>query len=314
MPERVDMEKLHSDLRKVYQVSSYLDFPFTANEVADYFLPAMNISGSQLQQLLTLKRFADIPFQASGGYLLTHHGQSLLERVERERMSSAKLNSAKNFAAILSKGIPFIETIAVTGSVAYGSAEKWDDIDLFIVTKRKRLWISALMMLVYVRLTKLFRLRPAHLSQFCLSYVHDELGIAGEESRNMYSPLFAREVLKAKPVAGKDHYRRLLLQYAWIKRIYTAPYYEKLSEFEKNGIDGVSHREGGYTGLEILLDWAEGLAFTFLSRYLHLRAYLTNLRLKSEGRNNRVFKPKLSRISCVYTSNFYEWLYSLWGQ
>ena len=196
IPEHVDMEKLHSDLRKVYQVSSYLDFPFTANEVADYFLPAMNISGSQLQQLLTLKRFADIPFQASGGYLLTHHGQSLLERVERERMSSAKLNSAKNFAAILSKGIPFIETIAVTGSVAYGSAEKWDDIDLFIVTKRKRLWISALMMLVYVRLTKLFRLRPAHLSQFCLSYVHDELGIAGEESRNMYSPLFGEKYSK----------------------------------------------------------------------------------------------------------------------
>jgi hypothetical protein len=313
-PDDVDLAKLHTDLEKVYQVSTYLDFPFTAGEVADYFLPGLNISGQQLQELLATQKFADIPFEISGRYLLIHDSQSLSERTQREKMSAAKLNSAENFATTLAKGVPFIRTIAVTGSVAYGSAEKWDDIDLFIVTKQRRLWLSAFMMLVYVRLAKLFHLRPLHLSLFCLSYVHDELGFATEASRNMHSPLFAREILKAKPVAGKSNYRKLLLENNWVKEIYTKPYREKLSEFDRNGINGISKRDRPWAAFEILLDWAEGLAFTFLSRYLCLRAYLTNLRLKSEGRNNRVFEPKMSRMSCVYTSNFYEWLHALWGQ
>lgn len=313
-PEEVDLAKLHTDLEKVYQISRYLDFPFTVDEVAGYFLPSLNISGRELLGLLATKKFADISFEIKDRYLLANNGQSLSKRFDREQMSAVKLNSAENFATTLAKGVPFIKTIAVTGSVAYGSAEKWDDIDLFIVTKQNRLWLSALMMLVYVRLAKLLHLRPTHLSLFCLSYVHDELGFATEASKNMHSPLFAREILKAKPIAGKANYRKLLQGHDWVKEIYTAPYRDKMSEFEKNGINGISKRERAWAGIEISLDWAEGLAYTFLSRYLRLRAYLTNLRLKSEGKNNRVFKPKLSRMSCVYTSNFYEWLHALWGQ
>jgi hypothetical protein len=313
-PEEVDLAKVHTDLGKVYQVSRYLDFPFTADEVAGYFLPSLNISGRDLLSLLATQKFADIPFEIKDRYLVTNNGQSLSKRFDREQMSAAKLNSAESFARTLAKGVPFLRTIAVTGSVAYGSAEKWDDIDLFIITKRNRLWLSALVTLIYVRLGKLFHLRPTHLSLFCLSYVHDELGFAMEASRNMHSPLFAREILKAKPVSGKANYRKLLLGYDWVKEIYTAPYHEKMSEFERNGTNEITKAERTWAGLEILLDWAEGLAFTFLSHYLSLRAYLTNLRLKSEGKNNRVFKPKLSRMSCVYTSNFYEWLHTLWGQ
>src|SRR5208337_3677625 len=116
-------------------------------------------------------------------------------------------------ANLLTRVIPFIRTVAVTGSVAYGSATKWDDIDLFIVTKRNRLWISALLIL-----------RPSHLSLFCLSYVHDEQGFLKESQRNRSNALFARELLKAKPVAGAEEYRKILEGNEWVASFYSRPY------------------------------------------------------------------------------------------
>jgi hypothetical protein len=310
--EEFDIPKLHRDLERAYQLSAYLDFPFSLAEVANYFLPGTNISGDELRDLLSHKSFANIRFQIQDGYLLSRPGQSPAKRLDREQISTLKLNSAENFALTLAKLVPFIKTIAVTGSVAYRSATKWDDIDLFIVTQKGRLWISALMMLILVRVTKLLRLRPPQLSLFCLSYVHDELGFAKEAFENRESPLFARELLKAIPISGMKHYRELLVENDWVKQIHSKPYVEKLKEFD--AVTGSNPNENTSRKTSKVLDWAEAFIFIFLSRYLRLRAYLTNLKLRSEGKDSRVFEPKMNRMSCVYTSNFYEWLHALWSQ
>jgi len=305
-------DEIHEDLEKVFKVSEYLNFPFTLEEVANYFLPKTQLTGRQLQSLLSTRSFADIPFHIKDGYLLTGASQVNTSRLAREQMSVAKLESAAGFATVLKRMVPFIRTVAVTGSVAYGSADKWDDIDLFIVTKRNRLWLTAFMTLVFVRLTKLLGLRAPHLSLFCLSYVHDEQGFANESQRSRRNPLFARELLKAKPVAGADHYRRILEGSSWVRDIYSTSYAAKLRGL-KVEIDGQGI-ERGESRFSFSLKWAECIAFNFLSRYLRIRAYLTNIKLRSQGEDFRVFEPKLSAVSCVYTSNFYEWLSGLWGE
>jgi len=309
--DQVFMDEVHDGLEKVFKISEYLKFPFTLNEVADYFLPTTNMTGEQLRSILLDPNFADIPFQIKDGYLLTDANEAAF-REEKEKMSLAKLDSASEFARVLRRMVPFIRTIAVTGSVAYGSADKWDDIDLFIITKRNRLWLTAFITLAFVRLTKLLGLRAPHLSLFCLSYVHDEDGFASESNRNRTNPLFARELLKAKPVAGADYYGRLLERNGWVEDIYSIPYTAKLK--------GLKAAKDGWTVerdprlFSFLLGWTESIAFQFLNRYLRIRAYLTNLKLRSQGQDLRVFEPKMSSVSCVYTSNFYEWLLRLWGK
>ncbi len=307
-----DSVEIHDELEKVYKVSEYLTFPFTLDEVANYFLPRINITGVQLRTILSEQDFADIPFQIKDGYLLTNSAQSYESRMEREQMSAAKLDSAARFGNVLTRLVPFIRTMAVTGSVAYGSAETWDDIDLFIVTERNRLWLTALMTLVFVRITKLLGLRPPHLSPFCLSYVHDEEGFADESQRNRSNPLFARELLKAKPIAGMDQYRKMLESNDWVADFYAAPYAAKLRgllEANDGKID-----EDNSDRFSFLLGWGESFTFLVLSRYLRIKAYLTNLKLKSQGEALRVFQPRISAASCVYSSNFYEWLRTLWAQ
>jgi predicted nucleotidyltransferase len=256
----------------------------------------------------------DLGFKIKEGYLLTNDAQSQEFRSEREQMSAAKLSSAASFANVLTRLAPYIRTVAVTGSVAYGSAEKWDDIDLFIVTERNRLWISAFLALAAVRLNKLLSLRAPHLSLFCLSYVHDEEGFSKESRRNRANSLFARELLKAKPVAGAEEYRKILKDNEWVGELYSTSYFEKL-KLLGGDLNGVSiSGKAGSDILSFFLGWAEGIAYAFLSRYLRLRAYLANLKLRSEGKDLRVFEPVITSASCVYTSNFYRWLYTLWGE
>jgi hypothetical protein len=311
---QVGLKEIHDGLEKVFKVSKFLNFPFTLEEVASYFLPRMSIEGEQLRAIVSGPDFADIPFHISDGYLLTRANQSTTFRLEREQMSAAKLDSAAKFARVLTRLVPFIRTVAVTGSVAYGSEGKWDDIDLFIVTKRNTLWITAFMTLVLVRLNKILGLKPAHLTLFCLSYVHDEEGFAKESQSNRTNPLFARELIKAKPVAGTNYYRKILENNNWVGGFYSLPYAAKLKQLGRgmngNGINFNHDLER----LSFLHEWANGMAFTLLSRYLRLRAYLTNLQLNAQGQRLRVFEPKISPVSCVYTSNFYRWLGELWGQ
>jgi hypothetical protein len=304
------LDEIHRGLQKVFEISKYLDFPFTLDEVVTYFLPGIQVTERRLEDLITHGGFTDLPFQIRDGYLFAGAAKSAAARLEREQLSASKLGSATEFATMLTRLVPFISTIAVTGSVAYRSARKWDDIDLFIVTKQNRLWVSAFLTLVLIRLSKLLHLRPSYLSQFCLSYVHDELGFANESQRSRSSMLFAREMLKAEPVAGVDRYRNLLEQNSWISNVYAKAYPVKLKQLEQRLLkvaDSHSSRAS------FVVDWAEGFAFAFLSRYLRLRAYLTNLELKSRGERLRVFEPKTSTRSCVYTSNFYRWLQALWS-
>ena len=311
--QEAELYEIHVGLEKVFKVSKFLDFPFTLDEVASYFLPKMNLTSEQLRVTLSRPDFADIPFHLSDEYVLTGPSQTVTFRLEREKMSAAKLDSAAKFARILTRLVPFIRIVAVTGSVAYGSADRWDDIDLFIVTKRNRLWITAFMTLVLVRLNKLLRLRPPHLSLFCLSYVHDEEGFAIESEKNKTNPLFARELLKAKPIAGADQYRKILESNDWVGNFYSMPYAAKLRGLRQgNGAYGAEINDPSRIHF-FPLEWAEGIAFALLSRYLRLRSYVTNLRLKSQGESLRVFQPKMDAASCVYTSNFYEWLGTLWG-
>lgn len=296
---------MHRNLETVYRVSSYFDFPFTANEVADYFLPGINISGNKLLKLLTDGNFADIPFKVQNGYLLTREDQSPSLRIVREAISAKKLKSAAHFSTYLSRLIPWINTIAVTGSVAYGSAGQRDDIDFFIVTKINRLWISCLLALVFIRVLKILRLQPSMLLSFCMSYVHDEDGFRKEASRNP-NPLFARELLKAIPLAGKENYRKMLEENEWVKEMHSAQYVAKVQSLP------YCERDRDASNENIVIDWVDALAFFFLSHYLRMRAYLANLKLKSQKKQMRLFEPVISRGSCIYASSLYKWLHDLW--
>ena len=304
-------EAVLDGLEQVFKISSWLDFPFTVDEVAEYFLPGLNLTGDQLSGLFT-DGVIDLPFTLRDRYLLTHTSQSIVSRAERKLFSTAKLESASNFTRMLNRLIPWIEMVAVTGSVAYGSARKWDDIDLFVVTKRDRLWLSLSVALILVRLGKLLRIRNSNLLSFCLSYVHDDLGFLQESAKSKFAPLFARELLKAQPLVGIQKYKQILEDNEWIKLVHKTAYISKMSELHKS--ESLNTGTTTHERFSFFLQWANGVAFVFLRGYLRIRSHITNAKLKSEGLEFRVFDPVMNRHSCMYISNLYRWLHQLWNR
>ncbi|MGA8904543.1 MAG: hypothetical protein WB661_05990, partial [Candidatus Bathyarchaeia archaeon] len=94
--------------------------------------------------------------------------------------------------------------------------------------------------------------------------------------------------------------------------LYSLPYTAKLKDLKGENSDRVGADDA--IRFSFLLNWGEGIVFPLLRCYLSIRAYLTNLKLSSRGQNLRVFSTKMSPVSCIYTSKFYEWLLALWGE
>ena len=73
------------------------------------------------------------------------------EKPLRERIALRDRKIAKTFINELVRHSPHIKLMAVCGSVAYGSPKDTDDIDLFLIAKKNRLWISFLKALILAR-------------------------------------------------------------------------------------------------------------------------------------------------------------------
>ncbi len=307
--------ELQEDVRdwilKVAEVSTTLHSPLTTEEISRYFLPKVRLSSSQVAEIVRADPELRKQLVVKRDFVIRHGNESHIEeRLVKREAAARKMMEANHFAMLAAKLCSGIRTIAVSGSVAYQSASTQDDVDLFVVTKSRRLWITIFLMLVLFRIFKLRKLWVGQISLFCLSYVHDELGFA-REVRSKKTALFGRELLMAVPLVGSEYFRRILESSAWISEYYPEAYSEFMGATAKPNVPSVRVREPG--GVFVASDFVDAFAYALVGTYLSLRAFLRNLRFASSGDFSRIFRAQISRSSCIYSSNFYVWLQSLWG-
>lgn len=85
--------------------------------------------------------------QADGRYTLATHTQNLTHGTQRDILTREKLQHTAPFLKIL-KRIPWVECIYLTGSCGISNAVVEDDIDLMMVTSKKRLFITRLIVMI----------------------------------------------------------------------------------------------------------------------------------------------------------------------
>jgi hypothetical protein len=91
---------------------------------------------------------------------------------------------------------PFVRGVAVSGSLSKNYADPRADIDFFIITKAKRLWIARTIMHLYKKLTFL----TGRQHYYCMNYYLDENAFYLEE-QNIFSAIEIKTLL---PVCGND--------------------------------------------------------------------------------------------------------------
>ncbi len=135
-----------------YEIWQYLDRPATLLEVKELF--AVGLEGIE---------------SINGFYFLSSRDNILEERQKRYHFSSTKFKLAER-AVRLFRLIPFIKMIAVANIIGSHNLRDGSDIDLFIVTAPRRLWLTRLFC---AGLAKILGWRPTKetkRNRICLSF------------------------------------------------------------------------------------------------------------------------------------------------
>ncbi|KAA3611228.1 MAG: hypothetical protein D8M58_14750 [Calditrichaeota bacterium] len=123
---------------------------------------------------------------------------------KNKKLSRDLFKSNKRYLKLFAQ-IPWVRYMALTGSNAFESCSKNDDIDLFVICAPKRLWIIYLTMTI---LGKVFNKRPL----FCVNYLIDEDNLKLPQ-QDYYS---AVQFYKMKPLFNAGFKQKLLIQNKWI--------------------------------------------------------------------------------------------------
>lgn len=149
-------------------------------------------------------------------YFLRKSNGMVRKRKRREKQSAKYLLKAKFLCQIL-KIIPWIKLIGISGGLALDNATKADDIDLFIITAKNRLWISRLLVLGVLSLTgqrrKIGDRGKKIAGKICINTLLEEDRL---EQRNK-DIFVAHEVLQMKVLWQREGiYAKYLLDNEWV--------------------------------------------------------------------------------------------------
>lgn len=86
----------------------------------------------------------------------------------------------EKYTPFLSK-IPGIQSICVCNSLAMNSCNENSDIDLFIITKKNRLWTARIFTTLLLTILRKRKTSKKHAGQFCLSFFISETDLSLEE-------------------------------------------------------------------------------------------------------------------------------------
>jgi predicted nucleotidyltransferase len=137
-----------------------------------------------------------------------------------------KLEKARELARLIEKNFKNILFLGITGSVAAGYPKKNDDIDIMIITKENRLWITRLELRLFVGLNKIPHRKfgkKGTKDEFCFNLWLDESSLKiRKEKRNLKNAI---DLILTKPLTNKEKtYEKFIFSNDWAKKYVATGY------------------------------------------------------------------------------------------
>lgn len=142
-----------------------------------------------------------------GNFFCLQNNSSLIERRIRGNEEAQKYMSLAYKQAALIQKFPFVKAVMASGSLSKGYMDDNCDLDFFIVTQPKRLWIARTLLVLYKRIF----LANSH-KHFCVNYFIDEDSLEIEE-KNLYTAI---ELTTLIPLTGMKFHNKLMLANQWV--------------------------------------------------------------------------------------------------
>lgn len=193
------------------------DYPLTIFEIHKWLI-GEKATLRQVEKVLgKMHQVSSIKYYG-GYYFLPGRDELVAKRLTRRRQSIVHLRKAKVLTSFL-KVIPWIKLVGISGGLAMDNAGKLDDIDLFIVTSKNRLWLARLLALNLLSLTgqrrKVNDFGRKIAGKLCLNILLEEDRLE-QSNKDIY---LAHEVLQMRVLWQRDGvYSKYLLDNEWAFR------------------------------------------------------------------------------------------------
>ncbi|TND09031.1 MAG: hypothetical protein FD123_1434 [Bacteroidetes bacterium] len=148
--------------------------------------------------------------EQEGYYFLS--GRNILAGIRKERNERAEayLKKAKRYSKLIAS-FPFVRSVGISGSLSKGTMDHDGDIDYFIITEPKRLWVCRTLLVLF---KKVFLLNSR--KYFCVNYFIDthELSIP---DLNLFT---ATEIVFIKPMYEGAVFEKFVRANTWVNEFY----------------------------------------------------------------------------------------------
>ena len=214
------MKKIRQNILQTLAYFDVFNYPLTNEEVRRFLPEKCNqlVVNEILYQLIK----EDIIYKLNNFYSLQNQPQLAEIRLAGNKRAIKLLKIARRAAKILS-WFPFVQSIAVSGSLSKNFADEKADIDFFIITSANRLWIARTFMHVFKKLTFL----AGKQNWFCMNYYIDEMKMEIAE-KNIFT---AMEIVTLMPMQGINCFKKFIEANSWTHNYFR----EQIITNEKNG-------------------------------------------------------------------------------
>jgi hypothetical protein len=211
---------MHESLKKAIiatlSYSHHFNFPLTQDELHLRLIKS-KVTKNKLSECLD-KLVSENKISSQSGYFFLPGQKNLIaKRARCAKVTVAKRKLANFYAHKISR-VPGVVAVFLTGSLAVNNAQKKDDIDYLIITKSRRLWLTRLLLTLYLDLLALRRKPQETLTQdkLCLNLYLTTTSLTIPESiRSLYT---AYELIQAQPLYDPTKLGpQLLSQNYWLK-------------------------------------------------------------------------------------------------
>ena len=229
-----------------------------------------------------------------GLFFLRGRSELVAKRKQRYQISLLRFRKAKRYLKFL-RHLPYLRAVALSGSQALLNSETGSDIDLFIITKKNRVWITRALISLYFQIIGQRRHGKHIANRFCLNH-YLAAGQEIQEDRNLYT---AVEYASLLPVLGSAEMDKFWQANQWVKEFLPHASFETKSQFF------AFEFSGSQKICETVLDYTVGPALNYLlGRYQKRRIRKQEYILVSENelsfhpgsRGQQVLKTYQNRI------------------
>lgn len=227
------MTDLEKSIIKTLAFFDIFNFPMTELEIWKWlFKPGRKVELSELRDVLgnseNLKKHISL---REGFYCLKGSEQNYLRRKQNNNFAERKFSKAIRVIKIF-RFIPFIRMVAVCNTLAYSNAREESDIDLFIISKKGKIWLARFFSILIIKLLKIRPQKDNKQDTICLSFFVDETGLDIKNvmmsDKDIYFPYWVQQLM---PIYDPDGlYEKFMEANSWYKDYLPNAYSNKFSK------------------------------------------------------------------------------------